>query len=439
VVARRAEDCLTPQSTSMVFLHSMKAAPGTRLARSLERAADAERLLPLVGPFGEPIARLSGPAALVEEEGKDLPEGAAKAEAVAVRLRRRGVELSWGDPDVLPGASSYLEASRARGVSSVDIVRADPSLLTELQLGSFFNVYWPTRVVRRALCSTPDAILQSLRWATAVDAAFWAGARSAATADEWSRLTGSSYAVLTYHRLAGDRVPGQERLDVDPAMFRRQLRWLRRLGFRPLSSEELTRFHLDPSATLPRRSFALTADDGFRDAVAVMHSQLSAKPQLFVNTASVGGVAGFADDRPLASWDELRQLAAAGASIGSHARTHGRLAHSRRQLLDDELAGSLRELQAQVPAAVPVLAYPHGSHDEHVRTAAITAGYRAAFTTQVGRNGAGTDPYCLRRVSVKDWDGPLSVLWKTVTGEQVPSIWNRWAHRLRRAHLNARP
>jgi peptidoglycan/xylan/chitin deacetylase (PgdA/CDA1 family) len=154
-----------------------------------------------------------------------------------------------------------------------------------------------------------------------------------------------------------------------------------------------------------------------------------------VNTACVGGVASWADNRPLASWDELRDLATAGAAIGSHARTHGRLPDSAPELLDNELAGSLRELQTQVPSAIPVLAYPHGSHDERVRAATIRAGYRAAFTTDTGRNGAGTDPYCLRRVSVKDWDGPLSLLWKTMTGELVPPAWDRWTRRLRRARL----
>ncbi|PWU21816.1 MAG: hypothetical protein C5B48_10875 [Candidatus Rokuibacteriota bacterium] len=422
----------------MVVLQDMKAPPGSRLARSLERAWAAQGLVPLVGPFREPIVRLSGPAELLDEEGKDLPDGAAKAEALAVRLRRRGAEFSWEEPEILPSARMYLEACRERGASSVVIARADPSLLIELQLGSFFNVYWPSRVVRRTLSSAPTMFVKSLRSASAADAAFWAGARSAATEEEWNRLTRSSYVVLLYHRLADDRIPGQERLEVDPAMFRRQLGWLRRLGFRPLSSEELTRFHKEPSKTLPKRSFAVTADDGFRDAVAPMQGHVSAKPQMFVNTASVGGVASFADDRALASWDELRELAAAGVSIGSHARTHSRLAGLGSELLDEELAGSLRELQARVPAAVPLLAYPHGSHDERVRAAAKRAGYRAAFTTETGRNGAGTDPYCLRRISVKDWDGPLSVLWKAVTGEQVPPVWNRWARRLRRAHLNAR-
>jgi peptidoglycan/xylan/chitin deacetylase (PgdA/CDA1 family) len=422
----------------MVLLHALAGPPGSKLARSLERAAGAEGLRPLVGPFREPIARVSGPEELLDEEGEGLPGGPAKAEALAVRLRRRGVELSWGEPHILPDSTSYIEACRARGASSVEIVRADPSLLTELQLGAFFNVYWPSRLLRRTFRRMPATLLVRLRVAAAADAAFWAGARAAATDTEWMRITRSSYAVITYHRLAGERVPGQERLDVDPEMFRRQLRWLRRLGFRPLSCEEVANFQANPSATLPRRSFVLTADDGFRDAVAAMRGHTSTKPQLFVNTASVGGVAAFADNRPLASWDELRELAAAGAAIGSHARTHGRLAQAPPQQLEEELAGSLRELQAQVPSAVPVLTYPHGSHDEGVRAAAIEAGYRAAFTTEIGRNGAGTDPYCLRRVSVKDWDGPLSILWKTLTGEVAPPAWDRWTQRLRRARLKRR-
>jgi hypothetical protein len=70
-----------------------------------------------------------------------------------------------------------------------------------------------------------------------------------------------------------------------------------------------------------------------------------------------------------------------------------------------------------------MLAYPHGGHDELVRGAAATAGYRAAWTTEVGRNGAGTDPFCLRRVGIKARDSYASFLWKVISGELLPRRW----------------
>ena len=88
-------------------------------------------------------------------------------------------------------------------------MRADPSLLTELQLGAFLNVYWPARLLRRLFSSAPARVLRSLPFAAATDAAFWVGARSAATDEEWARPTRSSYVVLTYHRLAVIGFPGR--------------------------------------------------------------------------------------------------------------------------------------------------------------------------------------------------------------------------------------
>jgi hypothetical protein len=82
-----------------------------------------------------------------------------------------------------------------------------------------------------------------------------------------------------------------------------------------------------------------------------------------------------------------------------------------------------------------LLAYPYGDHDERVRSAAAAAGYRAAFTTEPGRNGAGIDPYCLRRLGVLDWDNRSAFLWKALTGELLPWIWER-RRRRRRAALS---
>jgi hypothetical protein len=69
----------------------------------------------------------------------------------------------------------------------------------------------------------------------------------------------------------------------------------------------------------------------------------------------------------------------------------------------------MREPRAQIPDAAPLLAYPHG------------------------RNDAGTDRFELRRVELKEWDGPAAVTWKALTGELVP-----WAIERRRLKRRAR-
>jgi hypothetical protein len=74
-----------------------------------------------------PIARISGPDDLLEQGAAGLPNGAAQAEAVAVRLRRAGVELLTGEPEELPDAASFVRFCYARGASSVRFMRAVPS------------------------------------------------------------------------------------------------------------------------------------------------------------------------------------------------------------------------------------------------------------------------------------------------------------------------
>jgi peptidoglycan/xylan/chitin deacetylase (PgdA/CDA1 family) len=395
-------------------------------------------LRPLVGPFARPVVQISGlPAEVLERAARGLPDGAAKAEAVAVRLRRAGVKLDWGAPHVATDVASLVRLQRARGASSVEMVRADPSLLTEMQVGAYFDAYWRRRIIRQGLCRL--GVPRSGKWthsmlaAIASDAAFWLGVRSTASDHEWERLVRSSYVVFYYHRIAGERKAGYERMDVHPRRFESQLRLLRILGFRPLSAGELLAFHSDANATIPGRRYVLAADDAFADAVAVLRRHAHLHPHVFVCTSLVGAEAWWADNEPIASWEELQELARAGGVIESHSRGHTRLPELDQQALEADLTGSLRDLEAHLSPRSGLLAYPHGSHDERVRAATIEAGYRAAFTTEPGRNGAGTDVYCLRRIGLKDWDGPLSLAWKALTGEFLPWFWERRTRRLRAA------
>ena len=146
---------------------------------------------------------------------------------------------------------------------------------------------------------------------------------------------------------------------------------------------------------------------------------------LYVPTGEVGGAAYRLDGEPVMSWSEIRSRAEAGVAIGAHARLHHRLSGLTESELVDQLDGSLHDLKENLDTTLEVLAYPYGDHDLACREAARIAGFRAAFTTEKGRNGAGTDRYCLRRVSVHAADGSLEVLWKVLTGEALPRSWER--------------
>jgi peptidoglycan/xylan/chitin deacetylase (PgdA/CDA1 family) len=393
--------------------------------------------LPLVGPFDGLVVGVSSLPELILNAERGLPESAGRAEAVAVRLRRSGVAVQL-ETDPVSGPADLERRCREHGRSSVAMVRADPSLLSELQVGSWFRARWQVRLARRLACRMPLAMRALHRaapgtWSARLlaDAAFWAGVRAEASTAEWHRFTRSSYVALCYHRVAGDNKPGQERLDVPPPTFERQLQALRMLRFRALSADEWLRFHGMGTARLPPRSYTLTLDDGFLDALEAARRHPTHHPQLFVPTAAVGRSLEWAPDDPLADWQDLQSAARAGIAVGSHGRHHRPLPGLEAVALRDEVAGSLEDLHAYLDRVLPVLAYPNGRHDHAARTAALAAGYQAAFTTEIGRNGAGTDVLCLRRISVKAWDTPLALAWKVLTGEPLPRGWER---RLRRRH-----
>ena len=296
----------------------------------------------------------------------------------------------------------------------------------------WFDSTWRLRALRRCarLPGVTTAIglcaRRSPRWrAVAEDVAGWEALRERSGGDEWRRLTSSSYVALVYHRFAGELKPGQERIDVAPGRFARQLRALRLAGFRPLSGAEVVAIHAGERGELPRRSVAITVDDGMADCVEPLCRHARWAPQLFVPTRELGGSAHWIDGEPVAGWKQIAELDRAGVAIGSHTRHHRRLTTLDGEERAGEISGSLADLRERLPNPLEVLAYPNGDHDLEVCREAREAGYAAAFTTEKGRNGAATDPFRLRRVSIHGADGALAVLWKASTGEGLPAWWLR--------------
>jgi peptidoglycan/xylan/chitin deacetylase (PgdA/CDA1 family) len=404
----------------------------TLLAEALaQRSAVFGALSPVIGAPIHIALEVEAEETVVARAAEGVPKGAAFAEALAARLRRAGVAVDWR-PSPPQTSLDLRRLAWERGRSSVDVMRADPSLVSEMEIGSWFAARWRARLLRRFAHRSPRFAARMgrttpLGLAAAADAAFWAGVRSRATPKEWTRLTGSSYVLLLYHRFGGDGDPKQEAIDVDPRQFARQIAALRLLDFHHLSPEELLAFHSDPNATLARRSFAITVDDAFRDSNRPLAKIATRRPQLFVPTSEIGGRAFWAGGEEIMTWDEVRAIARLGVAVGPHARHHQPLTGLESTVLVEEVAGSRADLASAVPGGIPIFAYPHGRYDERVRSATVDAGYAAAYSTGKGRNGAGTDVYGLRRVSVHASDSLVGVLWKALTGESPPRLLElRW-------------
>jgi peptidoglycan/xylan/chitin deacetylase (PgdA/CDA1 family) len=98
------------------------------------------------------------------------------------------------------------------------------------------------------------------------------------------------------------------------------------------------------------------------------------------------------------TWDDVRRLESCSVEIGAHTVTHPVLTQVGSKRLKFELLDARDELSRELRHSVDTFCYPNGDHDPSIRRAVADAGYTCAVTTAAGLNGAGADPFALRRV-----------------------------------------
>lgn len=191
--------------------------------------------------------------------------------------------------------------------------------------------------------------------------------------------------VLCYHAVSEKWPAG---LSVTPERLERQLSGLLGRGYTGATFRDAV---LGPTRS---PTLAVTFDDAYRsvsELAAPILRELRIPGTVFVPTAYAGseqpmswpgidqwiGGPHEAELVPM-SWQELGRLADDGWEIGSHTRTHPRLPQIEGGALDEELAGSRAECEAQLSTPCTSLAYPFGDHDPRVVEATRAAGYTAA-------------------------------------------------------------
>jgi glycosyltransferase involved in cell wall biosynthesis len=340
------------------------------------------------------------------------------------RLARAGLQFRYVPRDValaaFPSETSEVAGDLEReGAADVELYRRHPPILDALDLGLYCEyprrLQWGIRTL--VALRVPIGVLVSagttLARGSSAEAWFelvtrycyWRGVRSEMRdRHEWRRVTVGTK-ILLYHAFGGPREQAS-RYIVPAGRLRRQAAVLRLLGYRVARLDEILNewraFRFAPSRTI-----AITVDDGYADNLSVAMPILSRygfAPTVFVVTAEESNTwdrAAPLRDRPLMSDTEVRALAAEGAAIGAHTRTHADLRVVHGSERRDEIEGSKRDLEQRLDRPVTLFAYPFGAIDDEVALAAEAAEFEAACMASPGTNGPRTPKMWLRRIEIR--------------------------------------
>jgi peptidoglycan/xylan/chitin deacetylase (PgdA/CDA1 family) len=206
-------------------------------------------------------------------------------------------------------------------------------------------------------------------------------------------------AILAYHQI-GEPSPGgwHTWYHIPEDTFISHLVYLRDNEWEVIDGAALLK-GLEEPATLPARAALLTFDDAYRSVFTVALPRLvefGYPAVLFAPTQYVGDLNRFdADtDEPeeaICSWDELRELEAAGVSVESHGVSHRSFSELSPAAIDNELARSKAVLERELRKVVKLFAFPYGdvgADPGAVRAALRRCGYNAAHLY----HGGATDP-----------------------------------------------
>lgn len=206
--------------------------------------------------------------------------------------------------------------------------------------------------------------------------------------------------ALLYHRLGpGPLFTRQRGLTLPTRVFARQLAELKSAGFK--SADILLTFDDGDASTLA--ALEPLRDHGFQ-AIQFLVANRIGKANDWDNTGA-----------PLMSESQVREWLAAGHAIGSHSMTHARLTSLSPEVAREEIHASRRCLEDLFGVPVEAFAYPWGEWNQRLADEVAIAGYRRAFTTDLGVNDASADPFALRRHCVWcAWRRPCD-LWFALT------------------------
>lgn len=214
--------------------------------------------------------------------------------------------------------------------------------------------------------------------------------------------------VLIYHHVADDTPASTS---VTPTLFAAHLEYLADHGHQVHGLAAIVD-SLRQGRQLPDLTVGLSFDDGYASVYTEAFPLLKERGwpfTIFVCPDAIDHRRG-----PVLSWDQLREMAAAGATIANHGLRHEHLQRRHDQESDAqwtervtaELIAAQARIEKEMGTAPPLLAYPYGEYDPALQAVVVDLGW-AAFGQQSGAMGEHSDFTLLPRFPMA---GPYALM-----------------------------
>jgi peptidoglycan/xylan/chitin deacetylase (PgdA/CDA1 family) len=203
--------------------------------------------------------------------------------------------------------------------------------------------------------------------------------------------------VLVYHSVGDD----MGNLSINKKTFEKHIYRLRKKGFYFASLEEIINY-IEGRKDLPRKTVALTFDDGYED-IYLNALPILGRYNIPFGVFIISDLIGNKGERTnYLSQQQIDEMIRGGAEIGFHSKSHKNLANI-----------AFEDLKTEVNSRMRFFAYPYGAFSEDVVKTVKEAGYRAAFSVKFGLVRRGDDPFIIRRNVITSDDSLLILDFKT--------------------------
>jgi poly-beta-1,6-N-acetyl-D-glucosamine N-deacetylase len=206
----------------------------------------------------------------------------------------------------------------------------------------------------------------------------------------------SGAVILMYHRFGENEYPSTnirvEQLDA-------HLKVLREGGFSILPLPDIVAA-FDRGEALPDRTIAITIDDAYRSIYDVAWPRFRAAGipfTVFVATDPIDRGNG-----NYMTWDQIRELHAAGVTIANHTVSHLHMPDRDLATARAEIETAQKRLTDELGTAPTLFAYPYGEASRAIAEIVREMGFVAAFGQQSAVAFGGHDRYYLPRFALNE-------------------------------------